>query len=540
MDPIEYLKTLRRRWLVVAVAVLLGMTISVVALSGLDPAGPATAQYRATTILLSDQTTPVDPRISGGLTTVAALVTIGDVPKRAAEALDFDGEAALLAATVRASVNRNSGLLHISASAPDPTRAELVADTFATELIAYIEARNGRAVEQEAREFRRQVRRLQREIEALDQLIASAPVTQAENLKEQRDAKALEAQNLVAGFQQSVGRPRASAGLEVIQPATARPVVPPSTEGLRPPTSPLTRLLIGAVLGLLAGAGIAFFLDRFDRRILTKEVAERSFQAPVLVEIPRVPKKVRSNILQLKAPTSLGTEAFRLLGISLASGLPGSGRRFSGNGSEESKGARTILVTSPGPGEGKSTVVANVAASLAEIGKRVLIISCDFRSPAIHRLFGLQDDEGLGQALVSANGGPVLAGHVRGTAIDGVSLVPSGARADRPVELLTSENMRLALEEARRFADIVLLDTPPILMVSDAANLISEADAVLLVARARKTTTETAKRTRDLLRRLRVPAVGVALNAATEGPPAYGSSRWRRMIRGFSPLARHS
>jgi non-specific protein-tyrosine kinase len=100
--------------------------------------------------------------------------------------------------------------------------------------------------------------------------------------------------------------------------------------------------------------------------------------------------------------------------------------------------------------------------------------------------------------------------------------------------------MKMALEEARRFADIVLLDTPPILMVSDAANLISEADAVLLVARARKTTTETAKRTKELLRRLRVPAVGVALNAVTEGPPGYGTSRWSRVIRGFSPLARHS
>jgi non-specific protein-tyrosine kinase len=121
-----------------------------------------------------------------------------------------------------------------------------------------------------------------------------------------------------------------------------------------------------------------------------------------------------------------------------------------------------------------------------------------------------------------------------------VSLVSSGTGVERPVELLTSENMRRALEEARGSADIVLLDTPPILMVSDAGNLMSEADAVLLVARARKTTTDSAKRTRELLRRLRVPAVGVAFNASTEGPPRFGPSRLGRVIRGFPRLARHS
>jgi capsular exopolysaccharide synthesis family protein len=537
VDPIDYLKTLRRRWLVVAVSVLVSMAISSIALLSLD--GSAASQgssYRATTILLTGESTLTDPRINA-LSTLAALVTIGEVPKRVAEALDFEGEPSALASTVSASIDADTRLMRISATASDPARAEVVADTFAKELISYIEARNGRIVEEEAREFRRRMRRLQREIEALDQLIASAPLTEAEDLKAQRDTKALEAQNAVLTFQQSGVLSPAGGGLEIIQPAIAGPMVPASGgEDLQVTTTPQIRLLIGAVLGLLAGVGIALFLDRFDRRIRTKEVAERSFQAPVLAEIPRVPKAARSALLQLTAPKSLATEAFRLLGMSLASGLPGTVQRPSGNGSEE--GARTILVTSPGPDEGKSTVVANVAASLAELGKKVLIISCDFRAPDVHRLFGIQDGEGLGKALLSPNGGPVLAGYIHGTAVKGVFLVPSGARSERPVELLTSENMRKALQEARRSADIVLLDTPPILMVSDAANLISEADAVLLVARARKTTTDTAKRTRELLRRLRVPAVGVALNATTEGPPGYGSTRWSR-FRGFPSLARH-
>ena len=539
MDPIDYLKTLRRRWLVVAVSVLVSMAISSVALLSLD--GSAASQgssYRATTILLTGESTLTDPRVNA-LSTLAALVTIGEVPKRVAEALDFEGEPSALASTVQASIDADTRLMRISATASDPARAEVVADTFAEEMIVYVEARNGRIVEEEAREFRRRLRRLQREIEALDQLIASAPLTEAEDLKAQRDAKGLEAQNAVLAFQQSGVLSPSDAGLEIIQPAIASPMVSGSSEDLQVTTTPQIRLLIGAVLGLLAGVGIALFFDRFDRRIRTKEVAERSFQAPVLAEIPRVPRGARSTLLQLTAPKSLAHEAFRLLGMSLASGLPGSVRRLSGNGSEKDKGARTILVTSAGPDEGKSTVVANVAASLAELGKKVLIISCDFRAPEVHRWFGIQDGEGLGKALLSPNGGPILPGYILGTAVKGVFLVLSGARSERPVELLTSQNMRRALEEARRSADIVLLDTPPILMVSDAANLISEADAVLLVARAQKTTTDTAKRTQELLSRLQVPAVGVALNATTEGPPGYGSSRWSRLLRGFPSLARH-
>jgi capsular exopolysaccharide synthesis family protein len=538
MDPIEYLKTLRRRWLVVAVAVLLGMTIGVFAQSASDGAETLSIQYRATTILLSNDTTVSDPR-GGGLSLIATLTTIGKVPERAAQALHFKGDPEALALTVKASLR--GGLLRISATANDPDRAELVADTFAQELMAYIEDRNEQVARREAREFRQRIRAIEREIDAIDQQIGSAPTTDSERLSAQRGEKVAESQNLVTAFQQSAASVPLGSGLEVLQPARAHPIsTASSSEGLQLPSSVLIRVLIGGVLGLLAGVGIAFLLDRFDRRIVTREGAERSFQAPVLAEIPRVRKKHRSAILRLKAPKSLGAEAFRWLGMSLASGLPGNMQKPFGNGSEDRQAARTILVTSPGSNEGKSTVVANVAASLAEIGKRVMVISCDFRGPDVHRLFGIQDGEGLEQALSSLNGGPVLAGHIHATAIEGVSVVPSGARTERPVELLTSENMRKALDEARRSADIVLLDTPPILMVSDAANLISEADAVLLVARARKTTTDTAKRTRELLRRLRVPAVGVALNASTEGPREYGSSRWRRMIRGFPSLARHS
>ena len=90
-------------------------------------------------------------------------------------------------------------------------------------------------------------------------------------------------------------------------------------------------------------------------------------------------------------------------------------------------GSRTILVTSPGPGDGKTTVVANIAATFAGVGKRVIVLSCDFRRPRIHRLFGLKNEEGLVERLQSHDGGSVLDGQVKETTISGLSVVPSGS-----------------------------------------------------------------------------------------------------------------
>jgi capsular exopolysaccharide synthesis family protein len=179
-------------------------------------------------------------------------------------------------------------------------------------------------------------------------------------------------------------------------------------------------------------------------------------------------------------------------------------------------GPRTILVTSAGPGEGKTLVVANLAATYAELGKRVLVLSCDFRRPKIHRLFGVPNDHGLSEALEASNGQPVLRGHVRSTPLTNVRVVPSGAIPESAGELLTSRNMREALVEARKEADIVLLDTPPVLATSDASHLFPDVDTVLVVARAGKTTAEVAERSSELLRRMRAPVVGVALNGSTE------------------------
>jgi succinoglycan biosynthesis transport protein ExoP len=290
-------------------------------------------------------------------------------------------------------------------------------------------------------------------------------------------------------------------------------------------------MFFAGVLGLLVGVGIVLLLERIDTKIRTKRAAEQHFSLPVLAEIPRLPWRDghRVTVTAAEEPRSALADSFRLLeaGVSRLA-LDGERRgqkqpdeRAIPGAKEESpprepSRSRTILVTSAGPGEGKTLVVANLAATYAELGKKVIVLSCDFRRPRIHRLFGVPNDRGLSEALEAGNGSPVLRGHVRSTSLANVQVVPSGATPESAGELLTSRNMRHALGEARQEADIVLLDTPPILATSDASHLFPQVDTVLVVARVGKTTAEVAERSSELLRRMRAPVVGVALNGSTE------------------------
>jgi len=200
-------------------------------------------------------------------------------------------------------------------------------------------------------------------------------------------------------------------------------------------------------------------------------------------------------------------------------GRPASGGPWSGRVGGRNGLGTVILVTSAGPSEGKTTVVANLAMTFAQVGKRVLVLSCDFRRPHIHELFGVDNSRGLVEALQDIDSDEtVLAGAIKQTPIRDVRLVPSGAHPRNTAALLSSDRMRRAVDEARRLADVVLIDTAPVLASAEVTHLFPLADAVVVVARAKKTTAEIAERASELLKRLDAPVVGVALNGAMEVP----------------------
>jgi capsular exopolysaccharide synthesis family protein len=468
------------------------------------PPGPPVKTYEGTAVLMSGTEVTT---FSAGLTTynvrtIAALTTVGEVPKRVAAALQYEGDPFDLAQQVRAEGDGETGLVSITATSTYPEEAATVANEFANQLVLYLNESTLRTVEEQEKIIEADIKSLDNRIDQLNGQIGPDEFGD-EALVAERNALFPALSTLNTRLQQVRAQGATGPGLLRIQDAVPVEVAGQVTFDV---SSTGARLILAAVLGLLASIGVVYLLEKLDRRIRTREQAERSLDLPVLSEIPVVKKwfKARANIAVATEPKSAVADSLRLLAAAVTRRPP--------------TPPQVILVTSPGPGDGKSTVVANLSATFAEVGKRVLVLSCDLRNPRIHSLFGVPNMSGLSEVLSNSadSNGSLLSGSKWRTPLSKVMLVPSGSIPEKPGELLSSDNMRRVLEEARGLADIVLVDTAPVLAAGDSAHLFPLVDAVLVIVRADKTLTQSAERASELLRRLKAPVVGALLNAASE------------------------
>jgi capsular exopolysaccharide synthesis family protein len=267
---------------------------------------------------------------------------------------------------------------------------------------------------------------------------------------------------------------------------------------------------LGAVLGLLLGIGLAFLFERLDRRIKEPEDLERIFGLPLLGMIPdspAYPRHVAAESGGGLVPLPPGElEVFRMLRARL--------RYFNVD-----RDVRTVLVTSAASGDGKTTVVQNLAEAAASMGSHVLIIESDLRRPNLAERFALLRAPGLAEVLISAVGienavqSPSVAPASNGApARSPVSVLTAGAPPPNPAELIESRAMGHVLEWAAANYDLVLLDTPPLSVVPDAIPLLRRSDGVLIVSRLRKNTRDGAARMREELTSLGAPLLGVVAN----------------------------
>jgi len=167
------------------------------------------------------------------------------------------------------------------------------------------------------------------------------------------------------------------------------------------------------------------------------------------------------------------------------------------------------MITSAGPREGKSTTVANLAVSMAQTGKSVLVVDADLRNPSQHKLFGLDNREGLSAALLKDHDYQT---YIRETAVPGVMVLTGGPMPPNPAELVGSKRMKCLIEEASEQFDIVLIDTPPIIAVTDAAIIAQEVDGVILVLASGEVNKEYALKAKELLDKVGAKILGAVLN----------------------------
>jgi len=196
---------------------------------------------------------------------------------------------------------------------------------------------------------------------------------------------------------------------------------------------------------------------------------------------------------QTKSPIS---EAYRTLRTNV---------QFTGVDSE----TKTIMITSSGPGEGKSSTIANLAVSMAQAGKSVLVIDSDMRNPTQHKLFGLDNRQGLSVALVQDQD---YQQYIKETAVPGVMVLTGGPIPPNPAELVGSQRMRRLIKGFSEQFDIVLIDTPPIIAVTDAAILAQEVDGVILVLASGEVDKEYAQKAKELLDKVGAKILGAVLN----------------------------
>ena len=202
------------------------------------------------------------------------------------------------------------------------------------------------------------------------------------------------------------------------------------------------------------------------------------------------------SLITLAQSKSIFSEAFRTLRTNV---------QFMGVDSE----IKRIMFTSAGPKEGKTTTVANLAVSMAQAGKSVLVIDADLRNSTQHKLFGLDNSGGLSVALCENQD---YQSYIRDTVVSGLMVLTGGPIPPNPAELVGSERMKRLIEETSKQFDIVLIDTPPIIAVTDAAIIAQEVDGVILVLASGEVNKEYAQRAKKLLDKVGARILGAVLN----------------------------
>jgi len=217
---------------------------------------------------------------------------------------------------------------------------------------------------------------------------------------------------------------------------------------------------------------------------------------------------VKSTLVALSDPQSAAAEAFRTLRTNI---------QFA----SLDQSLHMLTVTSVGIDEGKSEVAANLAITMAQAEQRVILVDGDLRRPALHTLFGLTNDQGLTSMLFAPEGS---AAPLQQTSVPGLQLLSSGPLPPRPADILGSRRMGEILHGLRDIADVIIIDTPPVLAVSDTVVLAPRVDGVLLVMQAGRTRREHARQARNVLDKAKANIVGVVLNGAelTQASGYYG------------------
>lgn len=489
MELRDYIQVIRvRKWVVIQAVIIVTLTALVVSL--LQP-----KTYEGTAIvLISEKGSAASifgdllPQPERSMQTQVQLMQIRPIAEAAIKTLGLQVAPDELLNTVTVAAMDQTNLVKITVTGTDPKQAALIANTIADEYVISARDAQRASLADAADEVQKRLDQAESDILELgtrvsksgksDQLAAELQIatgtytTMAEKLEQLRINQQLES---------GPGR--------VVSPAVVK------LDAVSP--KPMDDGVLGLAIGLVLGLGMAFLFEYLDNTIKTTEEAEKYYGAPVLGHIPQETYdtgELRRLTVQQR-PGSPAAESYRVLRTSL-------------DFVNFEQDIKTLLIASSAPGEGKSTVSANLAFALAQTGAKVVLVNCDFRRPVTDQFFAVNNALGLSDVLLGKSS---LKAALQRPFDQNLMVLTAGKMPPNPSELLGSAKMEALTKNLTDWADWVIVDSPPLLAVSDATAFARWADGVLFVSRAGVSTRQAAKTGREMLDRVGARVLGVVV-----------------------------
>jgi polysaccharide biosynthesis transport protein len=508
----DALSVIRRRWFTVVAFVVLGV------LAGVGLSLLQAPQYTATaSVLVSSPVSQtagsraLDPE---EVATQADIIVSDEVTARVIDDQGLDTTPEDLLKRIVAEPVSDRQVVNVSATAPESGEAADLANAFATTFITVGQERVQQSQQQVIDYYVDQSSKTRDRLNRLRDELASASESEALAIQAQIDsltARQTQLQtSLIGASDPSQLVPRAQMLREATDPGS-----PSQPDALRSG-------LLGGVIGLVLGLIIAFARERMDDVVRDASAAEALLGAPVLGHVPRFDSDPQGRVVSLVSPFSAVAEACRVLNANVRFLLAAHSHDGAVRRGARPTASGSVMLASAAPAEGKSSLAANLAVTAARAGTRVVLVDADLRSPTIGSLFGLDVQSGLSDLLIDAGD---TTDYLVESGVDNLVLLPAGSIPPNPAELLASPQAHALWSELRSMADLVVIDTPPLLRVADGLEVAAHVDAVIVVARYGTT------RNHDLeavSRRLEQIAgersVGVVVNAepSSKQEQAYG------------------
>lgn len=495
LDLRQLLRIAQRRWWIVALLMV------VAGASAYFSASRETPLYSATATMM------VNPGLSGTSTdynslitserlanTYQQIITTQPIRERVAEALGTE----FVPAGYSASAVDGSQLIRVTASGTDPEAVALVANTVVSEFIAYTNEQAQSRADTSLAGINAEIEALrerQTEIDSELQTLEGDDAATTQRISDLQSERSMITQQLVAlnseFISQSAQTLANSAQVQQVEEAI-EPGAPFSPQ-------PRRSLMLGLFVGALLGAGVVALLEFLDNTVKPEMDVQALTGAPMLATVSQLAKLEPGGrqVYTMSQPQSAAAESLRLLRTNL---------EFA----SASESIHALTVSSPSPGEGKSTTAANLGVVMAQSGLATVVIDADLRKPTQNRIFGVENHTGLTTLLTHPE--QSWTEVAKKVALPGLFLIPSGPIPPNPSDLLSSDRFARLVEKIKDEADLVIIDSPPVLSASDALAISRHTDGVVLVVHSGKTRTDALRHAAHSIHQGGIRLIGVVLN----------------------------